>query len=165
MQLNVTGHHIEVTAALRGYVEKKLERIARHFDQVIDVHCMLTVEKLRQKAEATLHVSGNAIHAEATEENMYAAIDLLVDKLDRCVKKHKEKKSDHHATEARRRCASLTHRRRGSSDSDCPAGRALESRRRRALEGAAWSLTRRKGAIGSQIAAVNPRSRLQASCR
>ena len=100
MQLNVTGHHIEVTAALRGYLEKKLERIARHFDQVIDVHCVLTVEKLRQKAEATLHVSGNAIHADATEEDMYAAIDLLTDKLDRCVKKHKEKLSDHHAAEA-----------------------------------------------------------------
>ena len=80
MQLNVTGANVEVTPALRGYVEKKLERIARHFDQVIDVHCVLTVEKLRQKAEATLHVSGNAIHADATEENMYAAIDLLVDK-------------------------------------------------------------------------------------
>ena len=93
MQLNVTGHHVEVTASLRGYVEKKLERIARHFDQVIDVHCVLTVEKLRQKAEATLHVSGNAIHADATEENMYAAIDLLADKLDRCIKKHKEKRN------------------------------------------------------------------------
>jgi putative sigma-54 modulation protein len=103
MQLNVTGHHIEVTAALRGYVEKKLDRIARHFDQVIDVHCVLTVEqKLRHKAEATLHVSGNSIHANATEENMYAAIDLLVDKLDRCVKKHKEKKCDHHAAEVQR---------------------------------------------------------------
>src|SRR5215469_13261746 len=101
MQLNVTGHNIEVTAALRGYVEKKLERIARHFDQVIDVHCVMTVEKLRQKAEATLHVSGSAIHADATEENMYAAIDLLVDKLDRCVKKHKEKRGDHRAASVR----------------------------------------------------------------
>ena len=66
MQLSVTGHHVEVTPALRSYLEKKLERIGRHFDQVIDVHCVLTVEKLRQKAEATLHVSGNAIHAAAT---------------------------------------------------------------------------------------------------
>src|SRR2546421_3574420 len=90
MQLHVTGHHVEVTPALRGYVEKKLERIGRHFDQVIDVHCVLTVEKLRQKAEATLHVSGNAIHADATEEDMYAAIDLLADKLDRCIKKRSE---------------------------------------------------------------------------
>ena len=102
MQLNVTGHNIEVTAALRGYAEKKLERIARHFDQVIDVHCVLTVEKLRQKAEATLHVSGNSIHADASEANMYAAIDILTDKLDRRLKKHKEKKCDHHASEAQR---------------------------------------------------------------
>jgi len=102
MQLNVTGHNIEVTTALRGYVEKKLDRIARHFDQVIDVHCVLTVEKLRQKAEATMHVSGNSIHADASEANMYAAIDLLTDKLDRRVKKHKEKKCDHHASEAQR---------------------------------------------------------------
>ena len=101
MQLSVTGHHVEVTPALRRYVAKKLERIGRHFDQLIDVHCVLTVEKLRQKAEATLHVSGCAIHAYAVEEDMYAAIDLLADKLDRCVKKHKEKRGDHHAAEAR----------------------------------------------------------------
>lgn len=102
MQLSVTGHHIEVTPALRGYVEKKLERITRHFDQVLDVHCVLTVEKLRQKAEATLHVSGSAIHADATDLDMYAAIDALTDKLDRCVKKHKEKRTDHHAAEAQK---------------------------------------------------------------
>jgi len=99
MQLSVTGHHIEVTPALRIYVEKKLERITRHFDQVLDVHCVLTVEKLEQKAEATLHVSGNSIHATVTDLNMYAAIDALTDKLDRCVKKHKEKRGDHHAAE------------------------------------------------------------------
>jgi putative sigma-54 modulation protein len=102
MQLSVTGHHIEVTPALRGYVEKKLERITRHFDRVLDVHCVLTVEKLRQKAEATLHVSGNSIHADATDPDMYAAIDALTDKLDRCVKKHKEKRRDHHAAEAQK---------------------------------------------------------------
>src|ERR1700757_1018457 len=102
MQLSITGHHVEVTPALRSYVEKKLERIDRHFDQVIDVHCVLTVEKLRQKAEATLRVSGSSIYADATEEDMYAAIDLLVDKLDRCIKKHKEKRADHHAAEGRR---------------------------------------------------------------
>jgi len=102
MQLNVTGHHVEVTPALRGYVLKKLERIGRHFEQVIDVHCVLTVEKLREKAEATLHVSGSSIHADATEEDMYAAIDLLADKLDRCLMKHKEKLHDHHAAQARR---------------------------------------------------------------
>ena len=102
MQLSVTGHHVEVTASMRSYVEKKLERITRHFDHVIDVHCVLTVEKLEQKAEATIHVRGNAIHADATDANMYAAIDALTDKLDRCVKKHKEKRADHHAAEAQK---------------------------------------------------------------
>ncbi|HKZ74416.1 MAG TPA: ribosome-associated translation inhibitor RaiA [Steroidobacteraceae bacterium] len=102
MQLSVSGHHVEVTPALRGYVEKKLERIARHFDQLIDVHCVLTVEKLRQKAEATLHVSGGSIHADATDPDMYAAIDALTDKLDRRVKKHKEKRCDHRASEAQK---------------------------------------------------------------
>ena len=102
MQLSVTGHHIEVTPSLRTYVEKKLERITRHFDSVLDVHCVLTVEKLEQKAEATLHVRGNSIHAAVSDENMYAAIDALTDKLDRCVKKHKEKRNDHHAAEAQK---------------------------------------------------------------
>ena len=102
MQLNVTGHHLEVTPALRSYLEKKLERIVRHFDNVIDVHCTLTVEKLSQKAEATVHVSGSTLHADASAENMYAAIDLLADKLDRCIKKHKEKRADHHAAEAQK---------------------------------------------------------------
>jgi putative sigma-54 modulation protein len=103
MRLKLTGHHVEVSPALRGYVERKLlERIARHFDQVIDVHCVLTVEKLQQKAEATLHVRGCDIHANATEPDMYAAIDVLSDKLDRRIKKHKEKRCDHHALEAQR---------------------------------------------------------------
>jgi putative sigma-54 modulation protein len=102
MQLTVTGHHVDVTPALRDYVEKKLDRVVRHFDKVIDVHCVLTVEKLSHKAEATLKVSGSSIHAEATEEHMYAAIDALVDKLDRRVGRHKEKKTDHHAAEAPR---------------------------------------------------------------
>jgi putative sigma-54 modulation protein len=102
MQLSVTGHHVEVTPALRGYVEKKIERVARHFERVIDVHCVLTVEKLRQKAEATLYLSGGTIHADATEPDMYAAIDALADKLDRCVKKHKEKRHDHRAAEAQK---------------------------------------------------------------
>jgi putative sigma-54 modulation protein len=97
MQLDLSGHHVEITQAMRGYVLKKFERISRHYEQLIDVHCVLTVEKLRHKAEATLMVSGNKIHADATEVNMYAAIDALADKLDRCVKKHKEKCADHHA--------------------------------------------------------------------
>ena len=102
MQLKLTGHHVEVTESMRAYVEKKLERIVRHFDHVIDVNCVLTVEKLEQKAEATLHVSGADIHADAIDGNMYAAIDMLADKLDRSVKKHKEKLHDHHASEARK---------------------------------------------------------------
>jgi putative sigma-54 modulation protein len=97
MQLELSGHHVEITPAMRSYVLKRFERISRHFEQVLDIHCVLTVEKLRHKAEATLTLRGTTIHADATEPNMYAAIDALADKLDRCVKKHKEKASDHHA--------------------------------------------------------------------
>jgi len=99
MQLSVTGHHIDVTEALRNYVGKRLARLERHFDNMTDIHCILTVEKLRHKAEATVHVGGGTIHADSIEENMYAAIDMLVDKLDRQVKKFKEKLTDHHAKE------------------------------------------------------------------
>ena len=100
MQLNVSGHHIEVTDALRGYVESKIEKIERHFDLVSDVNCVLTVEKLRHKAEARINVNGGTIYADNTEEDMYAAIDGLVDKLDRRVRKYKEKLVDHRAREA-----------------------------------------------------------------
>ncbi len=100
MQLNVSGHHIEVTDALRGYVESKIEKIERHFDLVSDVNCVLTVEKLRHKAEARVNVNGGTIYADNTEEDMYAAIDGLVDKLDRRVRKYKEKLVDHRAREA-----------------------------------------------------------------
>jgi putative sigma-54 modulation protein len=102
MQLNVTGHHVEVTPALRAYVEKRLDRLKRHFDNVIDVQFLMSVEKLQHKAEATVHVSGNNIHAVAVDSNMYAAIDALTDKLDRSLLKHKEKQRDHHASEGRR---------------------------------------------------------------
>jgi len=102
MHLNLSGHHVEITPPLRSYVEKKLERVVRHFDHVIDVHCVLTVEKLRQKAEATLHMRGETVHAIGEHEDMYAAIDALVDKLDRRVVKHKEKTRDHHAAEAQK---------------------------------------------------------------
>ena len=102
MQLNVTDHHVEVTASMKGYVEKKLDRIVRHSDHVMDVHCILTVEKLRHKAEATVKLSGGTVYADAIHEDMYAAIDALADKLDRGVKKHKEKLSDHHALEAQK---------------------------------------------------------------
>jgi putative sigma-54 modulation protein len=102
MQLSVTGHHVEITPALRSYLEKKCERLVRHFDQLIDAHWVLTVEKLRQKAEATLHVRGETIHAVAEDADMYAAIDALADKLERLVRKHKEKATDHHAAEAQK---------------------------------------------------------------
>ncbi|MBN1237535.1 MAG: ribosome-associated translation inhibitor RaiA [Gammaproteobacteria bacterium] len=100
MQLTVTGHHIDISAALRDYVETKLAKLERHFDNMTDIHCILTVEKLVHKAEATIHLGGGTIHADATHEDMYAAVDGLVDKLDRQVKKHKEKVTDHHAREA-----------------------------------------------------------------
>lgn len=103
MQLSVTGHHVDVTTAMRNYVSSKLEKVERHFDLVSDVHCILTVEKLRHKAEATINVNGGTIYADATEEDMYAAIDCLVDKLDRQVRKHKEKLVDHRAREADKR--------------------------------------------------------------
>jgi len=102
MQLKLTGHHVEVTPPLRDYVSKKLERVLRHFERVVDVHCVLTVEKLEHKAEATIAVSGAVIHADAKHEDMYAAIDALADKLDRRVRKHKEKISDHRAAEVAR---------------------------------------------------------------
>ena len=96
MKLNLTGHHIEITPALRDYVDSKLTRLKRHFDSVTDVHCILTVEKLRHKAEAKINVSGNTLFADSVENNMYAAIDILMDKLDRQIKKHKEKVKAHH---------------------------------------------------------------------
>jgi putative sigma-54 modulation protein len=95
MQLNLSGHHIDITTALRDYVSNKMERLERHFDHVTNMHVILSVEKLRQKAEATLHVSGANLFANAEHENMYAAIDALADKLDRQIKKHKEKTKDH----------------------------------------------------------------------
>lgn len=96
MQLTLTGHHVDITDSLRNYVETKFEKIERHFDHVVDVQVILTVEKLRQKAEATVHLSGSNIYADDTQEDMYAAIDGLIDKLDRQVKKHKEKITNHH---------------------------------------------------------------------
>jgi len=103
MQLSVSGHHIEITESLRDYVGTKLAKLERHFDHLTDVHCVLTVEKLQHKAEATIHVGGGTIHADSIEENMYAAIDTLVDKLDRQVKKYKEKLTDHHAKDVESR--------------------------------------------------------------
>lgn len=92
MQTTISGHHIQVTDSLRNYVTAKLARIERHNEQVANVHVVLSVEKLRQKAEATLHVSGAEMHADAESEDLYAAIDALADKLDRQIIKHREKK-------------------------------------------------------------------------
>lgn len=95
MNLNITGHHLEVTPAIHDYVTGKLDRVIRHFDHVSAVHVILSVEKLRQKAEVTVHVRGKDIFVEAHDENLYAAIDALADKLDRQVLKHKEKQAEH----------------------------------------------------------------------
>ena len=95
MQVSVTGHHVDVTDSLRTHVEEKISKLKRHFDNVTDVHVILTVEKLLQKAEATVQISGAKLFAEDHQEDMYAAIDALVDKLDRQVKKHKEKLTKH----------------------------------------------------------------------
>jgi len=99
MQIDVTGHHVELTDPLRNYVNEKFERLERHFDHVTDVHVILSVEKLRHTAEATIHISGGKLFADSTDEDMYAAIDSLTDKLDRQIKKHKEKLTDHHRSE------------------------------------------------------------------
>jgi putative sigma-54 modulation protein len=101
MNMTISGHHLEVTPPLREYVLTKLERVTRHFDQVVDVTVLLTVEKLkekerRQKAEVTLHVKGRDIFVEQSHEDLYAAIDQLMDKLDRQVMRHKGRLQDHH---------------------------------------------------------------------
>ena len=97
MNLTISGHHLEVTPALRSYVTTKLDRITRHFDHVIDAHVILTVTKVRQKAEVTLHVRGKDLHCESEEGDLYAAIDLLSDKLDRQVLRYKDKRYDKRA--------------------------------------------------------------------
>ena len=103
MNLNLSGHHVTITPAIRGHVESKLERITRHFDHVIDVKVILSVEKMRQKAEVTVHVSGKEIFVENEDENLYVAIDLMASKLDRSILKHKDKVRAHpHDTLKRR---------------------------------------------------------------
>jgi len=101
MQINLTGHHIDITPALRSYVETKFEKLRRHFDNMTNIHVILTVQKERQIAEAAIHVNRGNLFAEAEQTDMYAAIDELTDKLDRQVKKHKEKLTDHHNKEGR----------------------------------------------------------------
>jgi len=103
MQINISGHHVEITPALRDYLSEKFTRIERHFENVTDISCILTVEKLEHRAEATVNVSGNSLHAHSVDHDMYAAIDSLTDKLDRQVRRHKEKITDHHARESDKR--------------------------------------------------------------
>jgi len=95
MQVSITGHHIEVTDSLKAHVDEKIGKLKRHFDNVTDVHVILTVEKLEQKAEATVQISGAKLFADDTQEDMYKAIDNMVDKLDRQIIKHKEKTGNH----------------------------------------------------------------------
>ncbi len=98
MNLHLTGHHVEITSAIRDYVVAKLERINRHFDHVIDVNVIMTVQKLDQQIEANVHLSGKDIHVRCNDGDMYAAIDQLMDKLDRQVIRHKERfQADRHA--------------------------------------------------------------------
>jgi len=93
MNINLTGHHLEITPAIREHLTTKLGKIKRHFDHVIDINVILSVDKLQQKAEATVHLSGKTVFAEADDANLYVAIDKLIDTLDRQVLKHKDKHS------------------------------------------------------------------------
>src|SRR5437762_12289053 len=114
MNLNLTGHHLAITPAIRDYVIAKLDRVTRHFDHVIDVNVVLSVDKLRQQVTANLHVRGKDIHAECVEPDMYAAIDALADKLDRQVLKLKENRNGqrHTAVPLQRVATSAAHRRK-----------------------------------------------------
>ncbi len=100
MNLHLSGHHLEITPAMRDYITSKLGRITRHFDHVIDVNVILSVEKLTQKIEANVHLSGKDIFCESQDTDMYAAIDNLADKLDRQIIKHKEKHFEHRGARA-----------------------------------------------------------------
>ena len=91
MQLTISGHHLEVTDAIRDYVTGKIDRLGRHHDHITSTNVILTVEKMAQKAEASIHVSGKDLFADCESEDLYAAIDMLTDKLDRQLIKHKEK--------------------------------------------------------------------------
>lgn len=107
MNLTISGHHLEVTPALRTYVTNKLDRIARHFDQVVDVKVLLTLEnqkekERRQKAECNIHIKGIDLFAESAHADLYAAVDELVDKLDRQVVRHKDRLQTHHHAAAKR---------------------------------------------------------------
>lgn len=108
MNINISGHHMDMTEALRDYVITKMNRVERHFDHVIDADVVLKVEKERRRAEATLKVSGATLHAQAEETDMYAAIDAMIDRLDRQTCKFKEKITDHRNKESMRAAATAT---------------------------------------------------------
>lgn len=101
MNLKISGHHVDMTNALHDYVATKMARVERHFDHVFDAEVVLEVKKLRHTAEVTMQLRGTTLHAEATKDDMYAAIDCMVDKLDRQTLRYKEKSRDHHNREAR----------------------------------------------------------------
>jgi putative sigma-54 modulation protein len=104
MQIQIVGKQVEVTQPIHDYVTSKLERVTRHFDQLIDIHVVLTVEKLKHHAEATVRTAQQkSLHAEADGQDLYAAIDVLTDRLDHQVRKHKEKLTDHHRNESNKR--------------------------------------------------------------
>ena len=103
MHVEITGHHIDVTPALNTYIQEKVTRLKRHFDQVLNIHVIMKVEKQDHTVEGSLHISGHHIFADAKEMNMYAAIDALADKLDRQIIKHKEKTKNHHRAEGAHR--------------------------------------------------------------
>lgn len=107
MRIDISGHNIDITPALRDYVHAKLERVDRHFDHHLDVRIILSVDKLDQKAEATVAIAGKTLFADAVTEDMYASLDALADKLDRIVIKHKEKLTDHHRGESPARSESF----------------------------------------------------------
>ena len=102
MNLHLSGHHVDVSPAMREYVTTKLSRITRHFDHVIDVNVIVSVDKLKQKIEANVHLRGKDIFVEQAHEDLYAAIDQLMDKLDRQVVRHKDRVQDHHHTAPKR---------------------------------------------------------------
>jgi putative sigma-54 modulation protein len=102
MQINITGHHIEVTPALRSYVTEKLQRIYRHFDNVISTDVILKVENHHKQVEAKVNAAGKSLFAQESGKDMYAAIDGLIDKLDKQVRRHKDRVRGHHASAAKR---------------------------------------------------------------
>lgn len=102
MNLSVSGHQLDITPAIREYVTSKLGRVLRHFDHIIDTQVILSAAKLRHHAEVTVHVPGKDLHCEATDENLYAAVDALIDKLDRQVIKYKDQLQNHAAVGLKR---------------------------------------------------------------